>query len=199
VRLRLALLAAVAAACFPGTALADDAPAPADSQEAAPAPADSQPAAPADTQPAAPKCLSQAGGGASDQSLRGVRVGIRANIRDADGKPLAVNSVSYCVEGGGDFGFALSRQSDIVLVLSSASGDSIGPINPSSPALSARMQFPKMKKLTRAGATTVYRVDTRRQLILGVAAGRVNFVAAADRLLLEYPNKLGYYMHRLGY
>jgi hypothetical protein len=56
-----------------------------------------------------------------------------------------------------------------------------------------------MKKLTRTGATTVYRVDSRRQLILGVAAGHVNFVAAADRLLLEYPNKLGYYMRRLGF
>jgi hypothetical protein len=32
-----------------------------------------------------------------------------------------------------------------------------------------------------------------------VADGRVNFVAAADRLLLEYPNKLGYYLHRLGF
>jgi hypothetical protein len=56
-----------------------------------------------------------------------------------------------------------------------------------------------MTKIIRTGGTTVYRVDTRRQLILGVAAGRVNFVAAADRLLLEYPNKIGYYMHRLGF
>jgi hypothetical protein len=32
-----------------------------------------------------------------------------------------------------------------------------------------------------------------------VADGRVNFVAAADRLLLEYPNKLGYYLKRLGF
>jgi hypothetical protein len=181
VRLRLVLLAALAAACFPATALADDAPAPADGQQAAPA------------------CLSAKGGEADDQALRGVRVGVRARIRDADGKPLAVNSVTYCVDGGGDFGFALSREQDVVLVLSTADGDSIGPINPTSPAQSARMQFPTMKKLTRAGRTTVYRVDTRRQLILGVAAGRVNFVAAADRLLLEYPNKLGYYMHRLGF
>jgi hypothetical protein len=56
-----------------------------------------------------------------------------------------------------------------------------------------------MKKVTSRGATAVYRVDTRRQLILGVADGRVNFVAAADRLLLEYPNKLGYYLKRLGF
>jgi hypothetical protein len=181
VRLRLALVAAFAAACFPATALADDAPAPADGQQST------------------PTCLAQKGGVASDQSLRGVRVGVRAQIRDADGKPLAVDSVSYCVDGGGDFGFALSQQSDIVLVLSTADGDSIGAINPTSPAQSARMEFPKMKRLTRAGGTTVYRVDTKRQLILGVAAGRVNFVAAADRLLLEYPNKLGYYMHRLGF
>ena len=27
----------------------------------------------------------------------------------------------------------------------------------------------------------------------------VGFVAAADRLLLEYPNKLGYYLRRLGF
>jgi hypothetical protein len=56
-----------------------------------------------------------------------------------------------------------------------------------------------MRKLVRTGQTSVYRVDTRRQLVLGVADGRVNFVAAADRLLLEYPNKLGYYMRRLGF
>jgi hypothetical protein len=56
-----------------------------------------------------------------------------------------------------------------------------------------------MTKLTRSGPTTAYRVDARRQLVLGVAAGRVNFVAAADRLLLEYPARLGYYMHRLGF
>jgi hypothetical protein len=126
-------------------------------------------------------------------------VGARASIRDADGKPLAVNSVSYCVEGGGELTYALSSEQDVLLVLSTADGDAIGSINPTSPAESARTRFPKMTKLTRAGATTVYRVDARRQLILGVAAGRVTFVAAADRLLLEYPNKLGYYMHRLGF
>ena len=157
------------------------------------------PPAPAESAPAAQACLAAAGGQAQDQAMRGVHVGVRARIRDADGKPLDVNSVSYCVEGGGDFSLALSKAQDIVLVLSTADGDSIGAINPTSPAMSARMEFPGMKKLTRAGATTVYRVDTKRQLILGVAAGRVNFVAAADRLLLEYPNKLGYYMRRLGF
>ena len=180
-RIRLALLAVFAAACFPATALADDTPAAAPDGQAAPA------------------CLAEAGGEAADQAMRGVRVGVRTNIRDADGKKLDVNSVTYCVEGGGELSLALSRDADVVLVLSTAEGDSIGPINPTSPAESARMEFPKMKKLARAGATTVYRVDSRRQLILGVAAGRVNFVAAADRLLLEYPNKLGYYMRRLGF
>jgi hypothetical protein len=189
VRLRLALIATLAAACFPATALADDAPAPADAQ---PAPA-------ADTQPAAPSCLQANGGAAGDLSIRGVRVGARASIRDADGRPLAANSVTYCVDGGGEFRYALSSEQDVLLVLSTANGDSIGLINPTSPAESARTRFPKMKRLTRAGATTVYRVDARRQLILGVAAGRVSFVAAADRLLLEYPNKLGYYMRRLGF
>jgi hypothetical protein len=61
------------------------------------------------------------------------------------------------------------------------------------------MAFPKMKKLAKSGDTAVYRVDTRRQLILGVAEGGGNIVAAADRLLLEYPNKLGYYLHHLGF
>jgi hypothetical protein len=56
-----------------------------------------------------------------------------------------------------------------------------------------------MKRLTRSGETAVYRVDRKRQLLLGVAAGRVNFVAAADRLLLEHPSKLRYYLRRLGY
>jgi hypothetical protein len=183
VRFRLAALAAFLAACFPAQALADDAPAP----------------APADGQQSAPACLSADGGDAADRALRGVRVGAPATIRDADGKPLAVNSVSYCVEGGGDFSFALSRDSDVVLVASTAPGDTIGAVNPTSPARSARAEFPRMTKIVRTGGTTVYRIDTRRQLILGVAAGRVNFVAAADRLLLEYPNKLGYYMHRLGF
>lgn len=182
-RLPLALLAAVVAASFPASAIADDTAAP--------------PSGAGDT--AAPACLAQAGGEATDQALRGVQVGVRAKLRDADGKPLAVNSVSYCVEGGGDFSLALSREQDIVLVVSTSDGDSIGPINPSSPSQSARLQFPKMKKLARTGETAIYRVDPKRQLILGVAAGRVNFVAAADRLLLEYPNKLGYYMRRLGF
>jgi hypothetical protein len=61
------------------------------------------------------------------------------------------------------------------------------------------MAFPKMKRLTTRGSTMVFRVDSKRQLVLGVADGRVNFVAAADRLLLEYPNKLGYYLKRLGF
>ena len=126
-------------------------------------------------------------------------MGARAIIRGADGSPLRVASVSYCVTGGGNFGLALTEQSDVVLVASTADGDSIGPINPTSPAQSARMAFPKMKKLIRTGTSTVYRVDGRRQLLLGVAGGRVNFVAAADRLLLEYPHKLGYYQKRLDF
>jgi hypothetical protein len=158
------------AAAFPSAALADDAPA----------------------------CLSAKGGAPDAQSIRGVHVGGRAVIRGSDGNPLKVASVSYCVDGGGVFGFALSTESDVVLALSTAEGDSIGPINPTSPAEAARLAFPRMKKLVRTGQTSVYRVDTRRQLVLGVADGRVNFVAAADRLLLEYPNKLGYYMRRLG-
>jgi hypothetical protein len=171
VRTRLALLAAVAAAAFPSSALAED---------------------------GAPACLAAKGQEPDAQSIRGVHVGGRAVIRGSDGNPLQVHSVSYCVDGGGVFGFALSTESDVVLALSTADGDSIGPINPTSPAESARLAFPKMKKLSRSGKTSVYRVD-RRQLILGVADGRVNFVAAADRLLLEYPNKLGYYLHRLGF
>ena len=146
----------------------------------------------------APACLSATGPASDGLSIRGVHVGGRAVIRGTDGNPLKVSSVSYCVDGGGVFSFALSTESDVVLALSTADGDSIGPINPTSPAESARLAFPKMKKLTRTGQTAIYRVD-RRQLILGVAGGRVNFVAAADRLLLEYPNKLGYYLKRLGF
>ena len=171
-RSRLALLTALVAAAFPSVAMADE----------------------------PPTCLPAQGQAIDGQSVRGVQVGSRAVIRDSNGNPLQVNSVSYCVDGGGVFGFALSREGDVVLALSSADGDAIGPINPTSPAASARMAFPKMKKLTRSsGGTSVYRVDSRRQLILGVADGRVTFVAAADRLLLEYPNKLGYYLHRLGF
>jgi hypothetical protein len=86
-----------------------------------------------------------------------------------------------------------------VLVLSTSEGDSIGPINPTSPAESARAEFPKMKRVTRSDAASTYRVDERRQLLLGIADGRVAYVAAADRLLLEYPSKLRYYAHRLGF
>jgi hypothetical protein len=146
---------------------------------------------------AAPSCL-PAKGSTTDTGLRGIRVGVKANIRDAEGKPLNVKRVRYCVDGGGDFSFALTQQSDVVLVLSTSDGDSIGPINPTSPALSARAEFPDMKKIGRTAHSTVYRVDARRQLILGVTAGHVAYVAAADRLLLEYPGKLGYYLKRLG-
>ena len=183
-RTRLALLAVVAAAAFPSSALADDASAPADQGQ----------------QPDAPACLAAKGATPDATSVRGVHVGGRAVIKDASGNPLKVNSVEYCIDGGGIFSFALSQESDVVLALSTADGDSIGPINPTSPAQSARMEFPNMRKITKAaGGTAVYRIDSKRQLILGVADGRVNFVAAADRLLLEYPNKLGYYLHRLGF
>jgi hypothetical protein len=178
VRTGLALLAAVVAAAFPSAALADDAPAPADPP---------------------PACLASKGPDPDAQSIRGVHVGGRAVIRDSDGNPLNATAVSYCVTGGGVFSFALSPESDVVLAVSTADGDSIGPINPTSPAESARMAFPKMKRLTTRGSTMVFRVDSKRQLVLGVADGRVNFVAAADRLLLEYPNKLGYYLKRLGF
>ena len=177
-------LAATAALCAvvlwaPAAALADDPP------------ADQAP-------PPGPSCL-PAQGSTDDLGLRGVRVGVKADIRDADGKPLNVKKVDYCVEGGGDFGLALTQESDVVLVLSTSEGDAIGPINPTSPTQSARAQFPNMKRLWKTADATVYRVDSRRQLILGVADGRVAYVAAADRLLLDYPAKLGYYLHRLGY
>jgi hypothetical protein len=178
---------------MPAVAAADDPPAPAPSSgDSTPSSGDQAPA----SQPPAPSCLA-AHGSTSDTGLRGVRVGVRAHINDADGKPLSATRVTYCVNGGGNFSFALSREQDVVLILSTAEGDAIGPINPTSPALSARAEFPKMRKLARAGVTTVYRVDPRRQLILGVAAGRVAFVGAADHLLLEYPSKLGYYLRRL--
>lgn len=177
-RTRLALCAAVAAAAFPGTALAD---------------------AGAGASTPAPACLAATGTPPDATSVRGVHVGGRAIIKDASGNPLKVNSVSYCIDGGGIFGFALSTESDVVLALSTAYGDSIGPINPSSPALSARMEFPDMTRIGKTTQNVVYRVDQRRQLILGIANGRVTFVAAADRLLLEYPHKLGYYLHRLGF
>jgi hypothetical protein len=171
VRTRIALLLAAAAAIFPSAALADDAPA----------------------------CLAARGPSPDAQSIRGVHVGARAIIRGADGSALQTASVSYCVTGGGNFSFALTEQSDVVLVASTADGDSIAAINPTSPAQAARMAFPRMRKLIRTDTSTVYRVDGHRQLLLGVAGGRVSFVAAADRLLLEYPHKLGYYLKRLDF
>ena len=194
-RTRIALIAAVVAAACPSAALADDPPAPADQS---PPPAEQSPP-PAEQPQDAPHCLPAKGAEPDSTSVRGVHVGARAVIKDSDGNPLKVNAVTYCIDGGGKFGFTLSRDSDVVLALSTADGDAIGPINPTSPAQSARMAFPKMTRITKTADTAVYRIDARRQLILGVADGRVNFVAAADRLLLEYPNKLGYYMRRLGF
>src|SRR5262249_30055429 len=132
-------------------------------------------------------------------SVRGVRVGTKADIHDANGNPVKVAAVSYCVDGGGTFSFALDDDSNVVLALSTADGDDVGVIGARSSARAARKQFPRLKNLRSSGKTDVYRVDSGRQLVLGMAAGRVTFVAAADRLLLEYPNKLGYYLHRLGY
>jgi len=171
VRIRLALLATILAVAFPSTALADD----------------------------GSSCLAAKGPAPDGQSLRGVHVGSRAVIRTADGTPIRAASISYCVTGGGNFSLALTAASDVVLVTSTADGDSIGPINPTSPVQSARVAFPKMRKLVSTGKSTVYRVDRRRQLLLGVAGGRVTFVAAADRLLLEYPRKLQYYVRSLGF
>jgi hypothetical protein len=171
VRSRLTLLATILAVAFPSPAVADD----------------------------APTCLAPKGPAPDAQSLRGVRVGTRAVIRTADGTPIRAASVSYCVSGGGTFSVVLTEASDVVLVTSTADGDSIGPINPTSPAQSARMAFPKMRKLVRTEKSTVYRVDGRRQLLFGVAGGRVTFVAAADRLLLEYPHKLRSYLRRLDF
>lgn len=179
-RTRLALFAVLAATAFPAAARADDSATPA-----------------SDPPPAA--CLSAKGTAPDATSVRGVHVGVRAVIKDPAGNPLQVNSVTYCIDGGGVFSFALSNESDVVLSLSTADGDAIGPINPTSPAGSARMAFPAMRRIEKTTTTAVYRIDGRRQLILGVANGRVNFVAAADRLLLEYPHKLGYYLRRLGF
>ena len=53
-------------------------------------------------------------------------MGGRAVIRDAGGNALKVSSVKYCVDGGGMFGFALTTDSDVVLALSTADGDSLG-------------------------------------------------------------------------
>jgi hypothetical protein len=178
VRTRLALLTALAAVMLPASAFADDSGTPSQAADAS--------------------CLTSAGT-LDGLSIRGVRVGVRARIRDAQGNPLVLKAVSYCVDGGGEFSFALDRNSDVVLVLSTADGDSIGPINPTSPSQSARAEFPQMKKLVKTPVAAAYRVDSRRQLLLGVADGRVAYVAAADRLLLDYPSKLGYYLHRLGY
>jgi putative hemolysin len=194
---RLAALAAtLGLLAFPAAAMADDTTV-SDAEQPAAAPAEQPAAAPAAEAPAQPTCLAAKGGG-DDLSIRGVRVGAKTRMRDADGKPLAATSLSYCVTGGGEVSFSVSNDQEVVLIMSTADGDSIGPINPTSPALSARAEFPAMKRIARAAGTTVYRVDNRRQLLLGIAGGRVTFVAAADRLLLDYPSKLGYHLRRLG-
>jgi hypothetical protein len=173
-------------------------PAAAYAEETAPAP-DSGSETQAAPEPAGgPSCLLHSAK-VRNLSLRGVRVGGPARITDSSGAPVSAAAVTYCVRGGGQFGFALSSDSQVVLVGSTSVKDSIGPINPTSPSDAARSEFPRMRRVARsAGGTTVYRTDPRSQIVFGVKNQRVAFVGVADRLLLEYPGKLGYWLGRLG-
>jgi hypothetical protein len=127
-------------------------------------------------------------------SIRGVRVGSPAQVRDGNGNPLSARSVSYCVSGGGQFSYALDHSGAIVLVASTAPGDATGPMHPGA-RLSSRAA--RRRPLARSRALSLYRLDRHRQLVYAIAARRVVFIACADRLLLQAPGKLVYWIRRL--
>lgn len=131
-------------------------------------------------------CLAKAGT-VGVRSIRNVRVGAQAQFGDG---AAHVSSVSYCVEGGGTFSFALDPDERILLAASTAAGDAIGTVHPGGAAP------PKAQAAARSGSVEIDRV-AHRQIVYGVAGGRVTFVAAADELLLESPGKLAYWARRL--
>ena len=135
-------------------------------------------------------------------SIRGVRVGARARITGPDGRPLKASSVSYCARGGGDVAFALDPNDDVVLVTSTSSDDMTGDpgaVGPGSPSWAARAVFPQMRRHYRSPSIAIYRAAPTSQVVLGLWDGEVRFVGVADRLLLDYRGKLGYYLKRLGW
>ena len=159
--------------------------------------------APASAQDAEPQraCLPQRDG-VKALSIRGVRVGARARITGPDGRPLKASSVSYCAVGGGDLSFALDSNDDVVLVVSTSSDDMTGDpgaVGPGSPSWAARAVFPRMSRHYRSPRVAIYRAAPNSQLVLGLWDGQVRFVGVADRLLLDYRGKLGYYLKRLGW
>lgn len=148
-----------------------------------------------------PACLPKRDG-VQALSIRGVRVGARARITGPDGRPLKASAASYCAQGGGDVSFALSRDDDVVLVTTTSADDMIGSpgaVGPGSPSWAAREVFPRMRRYYRSPTVAIYRTAPGSQIVLGLRGGEVRFVAVADKLLLEYPGKLGYYLKRLGW
>ena len=148
-----------------------------------------------------PGCLPQRDG-IKPLSIRGVRVGARARVTGPDGRPLKASSVSYCARGGGDVSFALSAGDDVVLVMTTSPEDVTGDpgaVGPGSPSWAARAVFPRMKRHYRSPSVAIYRTAPDSQVVLGLWDGEVRFVAVADRLLLDYRGKLGYYLKRLGW
>lgn len=158
-------------------------------------------AASAQEQAEQPSCLPKRDG-VQALSIRGVRVGARARITGPDGRPLKASSVSYCARGGGDVSFALDSNDDVVLVMSTSADDMTGDpgaVGPGSPSWAARAVFPKMRRQYRSPRVAIYRTAPKSQVVLGLWDGQVRFVAVADRLLLDYRGKLGYYLERLGW
>ena len=146
-------------------------------------------------------CLPQRGG-VKALSIRGVQVGARARITAPDGKPLKASSVSYCARGGGELSFALNSNDDVVLVTTTSSDDMTGDpgaVGPGSPSWAAREVFPRMRRHYRSPRVAIYRTAPDSQVVLGLWDGQVRFVAVADKLLLDYRGKLGYYLKRLGW
>lgn len=148
-----------------------------------------------------PACLPKRDG-VQALSIRGVRVGARARVTRPDGTPVKASAVSYCARGGGDVSFALDSNDDVVLVMSTSSDDITGDpgsIGPGSPSWAARAVFPRMRRQYRSARVAIYRTAPNSQIVLGLWDGEVRFVGVADRLLLDYRGKLGYYLKRLGW
>ena len=148
-----------------------------------------------------PGCLAKRDG-VKALSIRGVQVGARARVTGPDGRPLKASSVSYCARGGGELSFALDRNDDVVLVTTTSRDDmtgETGAVGPGSPSWAARAVFPRMQRHYRSPKVAVYRTAPGSQIVLGLWDGEVRFVAVADKLLLDYRGKLGYYLKRLGW
>jgi hypothetical protein len=121
----------------------------------------------------------------------------RSSVRRALGLPAKEGTrfMTWCFDGGGRLVAALHGPrpgARIELVLTDASPFDIRGIRPGSPARLAHARLHGARRLGRAGSSRVVLLSSRRtRLYVGVAAGRVSFLAVskprlAPRRALRY-------------